>query len=200
MVKINFATREVGCKIVYYGPGMSGKTTNLEVIHQEAPRSSTGRMTSIATEGDRTLYFDFMPLEVGTIRGMRTTFQIYTVPGQVHYNATRKIVLMGADGLIFVGDSQTRKLSENRESLENLEANLAEQGRKITDFPVVIQWNKRDLADIVPVEELDRTLNPWGFPSVPAVATQGEGVIETFLKLSQLVIAAFNRDYGTRRL
>lgn len=193
MAKINFATREVSCKIVYYGPGMSGKTTNLEVIHQKAPQEITGDLTSIATQDDRTLFFDYMPLDLGSIKGMKTSFQIYTVPGQVLYNATRKIVLMGADGVIFVGDSQKVKIAHNRISLKNLEENLAEQGRSITSLPVIIQWNKQDLPDALSVEELDSKLNPWGFPSMPAIASTGEGVFASFLKLSKLVIGELNR-------
>lgn len=195
MPKINFATREVCCKIVYYGPGMSGKTTNLEMVHARAPDSYTGSLTSIATEGDRTLFFDFMPMDLGKIMGMRTSLQIYTVPGQVHYNATRKIVLMGADGIAFVGDSRQSMLGDNRISIQNLEDNLAEQGRKITDLPVVFQWNKQDLPDALPPAELDRELNPWGFPSFPGVANQGEGVMATIRELSKLVLAELNRDH-----
>ena len=150
MVQINFAAREVNCKIVYYGPGLSGKTTNLEMIHTKIPASHRGELTSIATEGDRTLFFDFMPLDLGKIGGMTTRFQLYTVPGQVYYNATRKLVLQGVDGIIFVADSQQGKLQENIDSLRNLEENLAEYGLDLTAIPHVFQYNKRDLPNIIP--------------------------------------------------
>ncbi|MBI3723721.1 GTPase, partial [bacterium] len=143
MVQINFAKREINCKLVYYGPGLSGKTTNLEVVHKKAPASKKGELTSIATEGDRTLFFDYMPLELGKVGGMNTKFQLYTVPGQVYYNATRKLVLQGADGVVFVADSQPDKMDENLESLQNLDDNLKEQGLDIRTLPLVLQWNKR---------------------------------------------------------
>ena len=145
MVQINFAKKQVNAKVVYYGPGMSGKTTNLEVIHQRAPEGNRGELTSISTEGDRTLFFDFMPLDLGTVAGMRTCFQIYTVPGQVYYSSTRKLVLQGVDGLIFVADSSPNMMEENLESLRDLAENLAEYGRSIEDMPLVIQYNKRDV-------------------------------------------------------
>ena len=176
MVQINFALREVNCKIVYYGPGLSGKTTNLEIVHKKAPESNKGELTSIATEGDRTLFFDFMPLDLGTIAGMRTRFQLYTVPGQVYYNSTRKLVLQGVDGIVFVADSSGSKMDENLESLENLKNNLDEYGKDIRELPLVIQWNKRDLPDALPVEELEAKLNQWGVPTYEAVAITGEGV------------------------
>ena len=141
MVQINFAKREINCKLVYYGPGLSGKTTNLEVVHKKAPASKKGELTSIATEGDRTLFFDYMPLELGKVGGMNTKFQLYTVPGQVYYNATRKLVLQGADGVVFVADSQRDKLEENIESFTNLEENLREQGLDPKTIPMVLQWS-----------------------------------------------------------
>ncbi|MHC4201427.1 MAG: GTP-binding protein, partial [Planctomycetota bacterium] len=147
MVQINFPAREVNCKIVYYGPGRSGKTTNLEVVHAKAPPDSKGELVSIATETDRTLYFDFLPLNLGQIAGMNTKFQLYTVPGQVFYNATRKLVLQGADGIVFVADSNPEMRDENIESLENLAENLEENGLNINDMPLVFQWNKRDLPN-----------------------------------------------------
>ena len=154
MVQINFALREVNCKIVYYGPGLSGKTTNLEIIHAKAPGEFRGDLTSIATEGDRTLFFDFLPLNLGTVAGMKTKFQLYTVPGQVFYNSTRKLVLQGVDGVVFVADSRTSKMEENIESLENLRENLAQYGLNLETMPHVIQYNKRDLSDISTIEEL----------------------------------------------
>ena len=194
MVQINFALREVNCKIVYYGPGLSGKTTNLEIVHKKAPESNKGELTSIATEGDRTLFFDFMPLDLGTIAGMRTRFQLYTVPGQVYYNSTRKLVLQGVDGIVFVADSSAAKMEENLESLENLKNNLAEYGKDIRELPLVIQWNKRDLADALPVDELEARINQWGVPTYEAVAVTGEGVFPTLKCLSGLVLETLNRD------
>lgn len=194
MVQINFALREVNCKIVFYGPGMSGKTTNLEIVHKKAPEANKGELTSIATEGDRTLFFDFMPLDLGTIAGMRTRFQLYTVPGQVYYNSTRKLVLQGVDGLVFVADSSASKLEENLESLENLKNNLAEYGKDIREIPLVIQYNKRDLPDAMTVEELNEKLNPWNCPHFEAVAITGEGVFPTLKCLSGLVLETLNRD------
>ena len=168
MVQINFALKEVNCKIVFYGPGKSGKTTNLEMVHKNAPAGARGELTSIATEGDRTLFFDFMPLDLGTIAGMKTKFQLYTVPGQVYYNSTRKLVLQGCDGVLFVADSSRAKLDENKESLANLRENLAEYGKKLEEIPFVIQWNKRDAADAMPVEELEAELNPLKVPTFEA--------------------------------
>ena len=198
MVQINFATREVNCKIVYYGPGLSGKTTNLEMIHTKIPASHRGELTSIATEGDRTLFFDFMPLDLGKIGGMTTRFQLYTVPGQVYYNATRKLVLQGVDGIIFVADSQQGKLQENIDSLRNLEENLAEYGLDLTTVPHVFQYNKRDLPNVIPVEELNAVLNKFNAPYFEAVAITGEGVFPTLKKCAELVLANLQRQYGER--
>jgi len=195
MVQINFALREVNCKIVFYGPGLSGKTTNLEIVHKKAPEANKGELTSIATEGDRTLFFDFMPLDLGTIAGMRTRFQLYTVPGQVYYNSTRKLVLQGVDGVVFVADSSESKMEENLESLENLKNNLAEYGKDIRELPVVLQYNKRDLPDALPVEVLNARLNPWGAPYFEAVAITGEGVFPTLKCLSGMVLETLNRDH-----
>ncbi|MCG3133212.1 MAG: hypothetical protein HMLKMBBP_00333 [Planctomycetes bacterium] len=195
MVQINFALREVNCKIVYYGPGMSGKTTNLEIVHKKAPETNKGELTSIATEGDRTLFFDFMPLDLGTIAGMRTRFQLYTVPGQVYYNSTRKLVLQGVDGVVFVADSSESKMEENLESLENLKNNLAEYGKDIRELPIVLQYNKRDLPDALPVDQLNARLNPWGVPYFEAVAITGEGVFPTLKCLSGMVLETLNRDH-----
>ncbi|TDJ66361.1 MAG: hypothetical protein E2O39_16565, partial [Planctomycetota bacterium] len=183
MVQINFAQKTVSVKIVYYGPGMSGKTTNLEIVHQRAPDSNRGDLTSIATDGDRTLFFDFMPLDLGTVAGMRTQFQIYTVPGQVYYNSTRKLVLQGVDGVIFIADSSASMLQENLESLANLKENLEEYGKDIATVPYVIQYNKRDLPDAMPIEELEKALNPAGVPSFEGVASTGQGVFPTLKAL-----------------
>jgi len=192
MVQINFANKEIQCKIVYYGPGMSGKTTNLEVVHKKAPGGAKGDLTSIATEGDRTLFFDFMPLDLGNIAGIKTKFQLYTVPGQVYYNSTRKLVLLGADGVIFVADSSADKMAENKQSLENLRENLAEMGKDFTRFPIVYQWNKRDMDNVESVEVLQAEINPLNAPAFEAVANKGEGVFQTLKALSKLVLANIN--------
>lgn len=198
MVQINFATREVSCKIVYYGPGLCGKTTNLQQVHSKVPAERRGNLTSIATEGDRTLFFDFMPLELGTVAGMNTKFQLYTVPGQVYYNATRKIVLEGVDGIVFVADSSPQRRQANLDSWQNLKDNLAEYGLDIRDIPLVIQFNKRDLPDAMPVEQMNRELNELGAPTFEAVAVTGEGVMPTLRRLSQMVLEKLNRQKPRR--
>ena len=200
MVQINFSLKEVNCKIVYYGPGLSGKTTNLEVVHKKAPQTSVGDLTSIATEGDRTLFFDFLPLNLGQVAGMKTKFQIYTVPGQVYYNSTRKLVLQGADGVVFVADSKRGKMEENIESLKNLEENLKEHGLSFEKLPVVLQYNKRDLPDVYSVEELEQELNPGNFPHVEAVARSGEGVFPTLKKLAGMVLQSLNQQHSSVKL
>lgn len=196
MVQINFATREVNCKIVFYGPGRCGKTTNLQVVHAKAPPNSTGDLVSIATETDRTLYFDFLPLDLGQVAGMRTKFSLYTVPGQVYYDATRKLVLQGADGIVFVADSNPDMMEENIESLNNLAVNLRENGLDINELPVVLQFNKRDLENPVPIEEMNAKLNRANWPAVPAVAVNGDGVFQTLKAISQFVIKKLNREQG----
>lgn len=197
MVQINFALKEVNCKVVYYGCGLSGKTTNLEVVHGKAPTDHVGELTSIATEGDRTLFFDFLPLNLGHVAGMNTKFQIYTVPGQVYYNSTRKLVLQGADGIVFVADSRKGKMDENIESLQNLEENLREYGMDIHTIPLVLQYNKRDLEDIYSIEELEAKLNRFNAPYFEAVAVTGEGVFPTLKKLSSMVLESLNRQQGS---
>ncbi len=192
MVQINFARKEINCKLVYYGPGLSGKTTNLEMVHARTPQTNRGELTSISTDGDRTLFFDFMPLDLGEIAGMKTKFHLYTVPGQVYYNSTRKLVLLGSDGVIFVADSSRAQLKENLESLANLRENLLEMGKDFGKFPIVIQWNKRDVADAMTVAELAKELNPLNFPAFEAVANKGDGVFPTLKALSQLVLANIN--------
>jgi signal recognition particle receptor subunit beta len=190
MVQINFAQKTVNAKVVYYGPGMSGKTTNLEVIHQKAPNDNRGDLTSISTDGDRTLFFDYMPLDLGTVAGMRTCFQLYTVPGQVYYNSTRKLVLQGVDGVVFVADSSAAQMAQNLESLKNLEENLNEYGKSLANTPFVIQYNKRDIADALSVEELNKALNPHGVPHFEAQARTGQGVFPTLKALAALVLKA----------
>jgi len=197
MVQINFAQKSVTVKIVYYGPGMSGKTTNLEIVHQRAPESNKGDLTSISTDGDRTLFFDFMPLDLGTVAGMRTQFQLYTVPGQVYYNSTRKLVLQGVDGVIFIADSSASMMEENLESLRNLEENLREYGKDIMTIPMVIQYNKRDLPDALPVEELEAKINRFGAPSFEGIASSGQGVFPTLKSLAASVLDTIHEQTGS---
>jgi mutual gliding-motility protein MglA len=196
MVQINFALKEVNCKVVYYGPGMSGKTTNLEIVHQKAPEENKGELTSISTDGDRTLFFDFMPLDLGNVAGMRTKFQLYTVPGQVYYNSTRKLVLQGVDGVIFVADSDPDKMDENIESYANLIENLAEYGKDVRELPHVIQYNKRDLPNALPVAEIDKRMNKFGVPTFEAVAYTGEGVFPTLKTLAAMVLESIEKIDG----
>ncbi len=188
MVSINYSSREVCCKIVYYGPGLSGKTTNLQYIHSKVPQTTRGKLISLATEADRTLFFDFLPINIGNINGLAAKFQLYTVPGQVYYNATRKLVLRGVDGVCFVADSQPDKMDENIESLSNLEENLKEYGYDINDMPIVLQYNKRDLPGILSVEEMNRRLNPRGLPIFEASASIGNGVFDTLKLIIKLVL------------
>ena len=199
MVQFNFFRREVNCKIVYYGPGLSGKTTNLEVVHKKTPNTNRGELTSIATEQDRTLFFDFMPIDLGTVAGMKTKLRLFTVPGQVFYNSTRKLVLQGADGVIFVADSQKHKQNENMESLKNLEENLREHGLEIKELPLVIQWNKRDMPTALPVAELERTINYLHVPTFEGVAVTGEGVFPTLKKCAALVLESLRDIDPTRQ-
>ena len=190
MSLVNFTTREITCKIVYYGPGRSGKTTNLHYIYGRVPDTRRGRMVSLATQTDRTLFFDFLPIDLGQISGFSTRFQLYTVPGQVYYNATRRLVLQGADGVVFVGDSQARQLDENIESLQNLQANLLELGVDVRGLPLVMQYNKQDLPRelILQTTDLDDALNFRSVPSFPADALHGAGVFETLKGISELVL------------
>jgi hypothetical protein len=187
---VNYATREITCKIVYYGPGRSGKTTNLHYIYGQVPGDRKGQMVSLATQTDRTLFFDFLPIDLGSISGFTTRFQLYTVPGQVYYRTTRKLVLQGADGVVFVADSQARQLDENIESMQDLHANLAEQGVDVRAMPLVIQYNKQDLPPeiVTPVTELDEALNFRGVPSFTADALHGPGVFETLRGISEQVL------------
>jgi len=198
MVQINFAQKSVNLKVVYYGPGMSGKTTNLEIIHQRAPEGNRGDLTSISTDGDRTLFFDYMPLDLGTVAGMRTAFQLYTVPGQVYYNSTRKLVLQGVDGVIFVADSSAAMMNQNLESLRNLEENLNEYGKSLATLPHVIQFNKRDLPDALSVEELSRLMNPHNAPVFEAVANTGQGVFPTLKALAASVLRNVMSESGQK--
>ena len=189
MVQLNLALREINCKVVYFGCGLSGKTTNLEVIHEKAAPDSRGELTSIATESDRTLFFDFMPLDLGTVSGMKVKFQLYTVPGQVYYNSTRKLVLRGADGVIFVADSNPAKVAENKESFENLKECLAEQGRSLDEMPYVVQLNKRDLPEAMSHAAMREALGlAEKAPVFEAIASRGDGVLETFKALAGFLL------------
>jgi signal recognition particle receptor subunit beta len=189
MSYVNHLAKEINCKIVYYGPGLCGKTTNLQYIFDKARPDARGKMISLATETDRTLFFDFMPLDLGVIRGYKVRFHLYTVPGQVFYDASRKLVLRGADGVIFVADSQPSRAEANGESVENLEHNIAESGGSLADVPYVIQYNKRDLPDVMPIETMRADLNPRGVPDLEAAAPSGVGVFETLKVLSKVVLA-----------
>jgi signal recognition particle receptor subunit beta len=196
MVLFNYATKEITAKVVYYGPGLCGKTTNLQFIYDSLPSNNKSKMLSLATKTDRTLFFDFLPLDLGKIRGMRTKLQLYTVPGQVYYNSTRQLVLKGADGIVFVADSQDFALDANLESLQNLEDNLKRQGIRIREIPVVMQWNKRDLPNALPIADLEKDANKLHVPSFPSVATTGIGVEDTLKGITQLVLAHLVKKYG----
>jgi signal recognition particle receptor subunit beta len=189
MTFINYASREINCKIVYYGPGLCGKTTNLQHIYDKTNPGAKGKLISLATETDRTLFFDFLPLELGTVRGFKTRFHLYTVPGQVFYDASRKLILKGVDGVIFVADSQVERMDANVESIENLIVNLQAQGYDLMTIPYVLQLNKRDLPNVTPVEEMRRLLVRKNEPVVEAVAASGAGVFETLKAVAKLVLA-----------
>ena len=188
MSLINYSSREINCKIVYYGPGLCGKTTNLQHIYSRVPQETRGKMISLATEMDRTLFFDFLPIELGQIRGFRTRFHLYTVPGQVYYNASRKLILKGVDGIVFVADSQIDRFEANVESLMNMHDNLAEFSMSVEKVPFVMQYNKRDLPRVVPVDDLERELNPRRAPCFEAVAVRGTGVFDTLKAACKLVL------------
>jgi signal recognition particle receptor subunit beta len=185
---INFAAREINCKIVYYGAGLGGKTTNLQFIFDKTADKQKSKMISLATETDRTLFFDFLPLDLGTVRGFRTRFHLYTVPGQVFYDASRKLILRGVDGVVFVADSQEERLDANAEALENLQENLKEHGYDFNRIPYVLQLNKRDLPNALAVDELKRELLRKSEPTVEAVAFQGKGVFETLKEIARQVL------------
>ncbi len=195
MALFNYATKEITLKVVYYGPGLSGKTTNLQYLHSVLTPDRRGKLLSLATEADRTLFFDFMPVELGKIKDFSIRFQLYTVPGQVRYNATRKLVLKGADGVVFVADSQRLMREQNNESLANMRENLIANNLDPADIPVVFQYNKRDLDDIMSVDELNRDLNPDSFPYFEAVAVDGRGVKETFDAATRLILKYISRKH-----
>ncbi|MEB3238319.1 MAG: GTPase domain-containing protein [Candidatus Sericytochromatia bacterium] len=188
MALINYASREINCKLVYYGTGLGGKTTNLEYIFKQLAPGIRGEMISLATETERTLFFDFLPLDLGSVQGFKTKFSLYTVPGQVEYNASRKLILNGVDGIVFVADSQVEKMGENIESLRNMEENLAEYGLTLDSVPFVLQYNKRDMPNVSSFEELEAALNQRGVPSFEAVAVEGSGVFATLKAISKSVL------------
>lgn len=185
---VNYHSKEINCKIVYYGPGLGGKTTNIQHIYQRTTNDSKGQMVTLNTENERTLFFDFLPLDLGTIRGFKTRFHLYTVPGQVFYEASRKLILRGVDGIVFVADSQVEKMEANIESLKGLKINLEEQGYDIEKIPLVMQWNKRDLPNTIPVQDLEKKLNKFDYPSFESAAVKGDGVFETLKMVSKLVL------------
>ena len=192
MSMINYASREINCKVVYYGSGLGGKTTNLEYVYSRVNPDTKGKMISLATETERTLFFDFLPIDLGEIRGFKTRFHLYTVPGQVYYNASRRLILKGVDGLIFVADSQRSRLEANIEAMHNLYENMESYGYDIETIPFVIQYNKRDLPDIMSAEELRSVINPMGVPDFEAIAIEGDGVFQTLSAVSKLVVKSLS--------
>jgi signal recognition particle receptor subunit beta len=186
---INYSSREINCKIVYYGPGLCGKTTNLQHIYTKTNPEVKGKMISLATETERTLFFDFLPLALGEIRGFKTRFHLYTVPGQVFYDASRKLILKGVDGVVFVADSQIERMEANVESLDNLRVNLKEQGYELDGIPFVMQYNKRDLPNAAPLDEMQRVLNARNAPCYEACASAGPGVFETLKAVAKNVLS-----------
>src|SRR5438128_9869397 len=190
---INFAAREINCKIVYYGAGLGGKTTNLQQIFEKTNEKQKGKMISLATETDRTLFFDFLPPDLGTVRGFKTRFHLYTVPGQVFYDASRKLILRGVDGVVFVADSQPERMDANIEALDNLQDNLKEHGYDFTKIPYVLQLNKRDLPSALPVDHLKRELQKKNESAFEAVAFQGEGVFETLKEVARQVLVELKK-------
>jgi signal recognition particle receptor subunit beta len=188
MALVNYAAREINCKIVYYGTGLGGKTTNLKYIHSQLAPNTRGELISLATETERTLFFDFLPLDLGSVQGFKTRFSLYTVPGQVEYNASRKLILNGVDGIIFVADSDVMRSRDNVESLQNMIENLAEYSLTLDNIPWVLQYNKRDLANALPIERLEKELNIRGVPSFEAVASEGLGVFATLKAISKLIL------------
>jgi len=193
MTFINYAAKEINCKIVYYGPGLGGKTTNLQYIYNKTAPDRKGKMISLATEADRTLFFDFLPLDLGSIRGFTTRFHLYTVPGQVFYDASRKLILKGVDGVIFVADSQRERMEANVESIRNLEANLREHGFDLKHVPAALQFNKRDLPNAMPVDEMYRMLNYKREPTFEAVAPQGVGVFDTLKAVAKQILVELRK-------
>jgi len=194
MSLINYSSREINCKIVYYGPGLCGKTTNIQYVYNKVDPSTKGKLITLATEMDRTLFFDFLPLELGTVKGFKTRFHLYTVPGQVYYDASRKLILRGVDGIVFVADSQTSRYDANIEALYNLHENLEEYNLRIDDIPFVIQYNKRDMPEIISLGEMEEELNPEGYPSYEAIAVKGDGVFDTLKCVAKGVLKKLSQN------
>lgn len=191
---INYSSREINCKIVYYGPGLCGKTTNLQVIYKKTRPEAKGKMITLATETERTLFFDFLPLALGDIKGFKTRFHLYTVPGQIFYDASRKLILKGVDGIVYVADSQIERMDANLESFDNMKLNLDEQGYSLKQIPYVVQYNKRDLPNVIPIDELKQALNPDGVPDFEAAARDGIGVFETLKTVVKLVLIELKKS------
>jgi hypothetical protein len=194
MSLINYSSREINCKIVYYGPGLCGKTTNIQYVFNKVAPETKGKLITLATEMDRTLFFDFLPLELGTVKGFKTRFHLYTVPGQVYYDASRKLILRGVDGIVFVADSQSSRFDANIESLYNLYDNLENYKLTVDDLPFVIQYNKRDMPDIIGMEDLEQELNPEGYPSLEAVAIKGVGVFDTLKTVAKGILQRLSKN------
>jgi len=188
MSLINYSSREINLKIVYYGPGLCGKTTNIQYVYNKVAPETKGKLITLATEMDRTLFFDFLPLELGTVKGFKTRFHLYTVPGQVYYDASRRLILRGVDGIVFVADSQTSRYDANIESLYNLYENLETYKLKIEEIPYIIQYNKRDMPSIIDLEDLEQELNPEGYPFFEAIAVKGDGVFDTLKAVAKGVL------------
>ena len=192
MSLINYASREINCKIVYYGTGLGGKTTNLEYVYSKVNPDAKGKMISLATETERTLFFDFLPIDLGEVKGFKTRFHLYTVPGQVYYNASRKLILKGVDGVIFVADSQAERMEANIEAMHNLYENLESYGYDLTNIPFAMQYNKRDLPNAMSMDDLRSQLNPMGVPDFEGVAIEGQGVFETLGAVSKMVVQSLS--------
>jgi signal recognition particle receptor subunit beta len=192
---INYSSREINCKIVYYGPGLCGKTTNLQYVHKRTANDRKGKLISLATETERTLFFDFLPLALGDIKGFKVRFHLYTVPGQVFYAASRKLILKGVDGVVFVADSQMERADANLESMDDLQINLKDHGFELDNLPYAVQYNKRDLPNAIPVDEMESLLNPRAMPSFEAIATTGQGVFETLKDVARQVILELKKQY-----
>ena len=192
MSLINYASREINCKIVYYGPGLGGKTTNIKYVYKQIDADARGKLVSLATETDRTLFFDFLPLDLGQVQGFTTRFHLYTVPGQVHYDASRRLILKGADGIIFVADSQKERLQDNIDSFKNLRVNLKSQGIDPDSIPLVIQYNKMDLPNVMSADALDEKINDKDYLSFESIAIEGVGVFDTLKAISKLVLKSIS--------
>lgn len=190
---IHYSSKEIHCKIVYYGPGLCGKTANIRYIYSNTNPESKGKLVSIATETEHTLFFDFLPIFLGTLNGFKLKFHLYTVPGQIFYEASRKLILKGVDGIVFVADSQVERMDANIESMDNLKRNLSEQGTDITYTPLTLQYNKRDLSNIMTAEEMNRLLNPRDVPLYEAIASKGDGVFETLKDVTRQVLAEIKK-------